>query len=90
MSERRVRLIHVVIEQREAGVAVATSPSLPDFYLVTEQGRLDKDIPTAIRRLYEMRYGVQSIEILPVEADDEASLAQWAAIIASERVAANM
>jgi hypothetical protein len=63
MSERRVRLIHVVIEQREAGVAVATSPSLPDFYLVTEQSRLDEDIPAAIRRLYEMRYGVESIEI---------------------------
>jgi hypothetical protein len=84
MVERRVRLIHVIIEERAAGLAVATSPSLPEFYLVTKQDRLDEDIPAAIERLFNLQLGVK-VEVLPVEADDELRPVHWAAIVASNR-----
>jgi hypothetical protein len=81
MSERRVRIIVLAIESRPAGLAVAKCEALPDFYLVTKHDRLDEDIPDALQRFYRIRYGAD-IEVLPVEADDDQNLMQWAAIVA--------
>lgn len=84
MSHRRVRIIDVALERRPAGLAVATCEALPDFYLATTYDRLDEDIPDALQRFYRIRYGAE-IEVLPIEADDDRELMQWAAILASSQ-----
>lgn len=84
MSQKRVRIIDVVVERKQAGLAVATCPALPDFYLVTKESRLDEDIPDALQRFYRVKDGSE-IEVLPVETDDSESVMQWAAILAPSR-----
>lgn len=84
MSEKHVRIIKLDIEQRSAGLAVATSPNLPDFYLVTKHDRLDEDIPAALEKFYSVRLG-QKAEIVPIDTDDDLPTVQWAAILASGR-----
>jgi hypothetical protein len=84
MSKKHVRIINLDIEERSAGLAVATSPNLPDFYLVTKQDRLDEDIPAALEKFYSVQFG-QKAEIVPVDTDDELPAAQWAAILANRR-----
>lgn len=81
MRDRRVRVIDVVIERESGGMATATSDALPGFFLATTQSRLDRDIPDALVRFFEMA-GATQVEVLPVEADDDdVSLMQWAAIL---------
>jgi hypothetical protein len=84
MSAKHVKVIKLDIEERSAGIAVATSPNLPDFYLVTKHDRLDEDVPAALEKFYRIRLG-QKAEIVPIDAGDELPTAQWAAILASGR-----
>ena len=83
MSHKRVRIIDVLIERQPTGMAVATSPSWPEFYLVTTADRLDDDIPDALQRYYRLKEGAE-IEVLPIERDDHCLPMQWAAILASQ------
>ena len=84
MSNKRVKLIRVDLERRGAGLTAATSPNLPEFFLVTKHDRLDEDIPAALKKFYRMKHGEEA-EIVPIEDDDEMAPAQWAAILASGR-----
>jgi hypothetical protein len=83
MANKHVRIIDLIIERQPAGMAVATSPSWPDFYLVATADRLDEVIPDALQRFYRLKEGVE-IEVLPIERDDHCPPAQWAAILASQ------
>jgi hypothetical protein len=83
---RKVSLVRVDIRRNDAGLLVATSPSLPSMLVIGRDGEeLAEEIPAVIRMLYQAQRGMD-VDVLQVESGggaEEDPLENWAAVPAA-------
>jgi hypothetical protein len=90
-ATRRVRIIEVMIEEGDDGLALATSADLPTLHLVATRARMLDLLPEAILKAYRLAQ-VPVHEVLPIDTDKPTQAfegrqanVEWAAIIAGSQ-----